>query len=314
MVDDAMSKSMRTFVLWLVLMVLFVAFYKVVGGAAPAQTPRAPDESSFWQPMMTQFLPMLALFIVFFVFVRRAQGKNVSNHEGVVLLSQGRYAEALEKFDQFRSARPRNPVGVFNVGAAKLSLWKLESALVDLRASEKLAARKEPTLATLLPEHLALTLALLGDGIGARQSLSALPVGKGDPGRVALAEAIVLARSSEASEARRKLGSFEAKQVGGNIGALARAVRGRHRARPLHISVPSCAPGSCSPACSFRPAGAPRWRRRPAASATPPAFARSMRWPVRRPTSAASSKEASAGTTRRSRRGAPGRAPAPSTE
>ncbi|MBL8936170.1 MAG: hypothetical protein JNM69_16565 [Archangium sp.] len=213
---------MRTVVIWVVLVVLFVAFSKFL--AAQPQAQASQTDESFWLPMLSQFIPILVLFLVFVVFLRRAQTKNLLATQGVALMSQGRYAEALEKFEQYRGANPKEAPGAFNLGVAKLCLWKLEGAADDLKAAEQLGGHKVASLVTLLPEHLALTLALLSDQAGARRSLAALPAGKGDAGRVALAEAILLARAGSWSEARRRLGSYESKQLAGSIGALSRAV------------------------------------------------------------------------------------------
>lgn len=81
-------------------------------------------------------------------------------------------------------------------------------------------------MVALLPEHLALTHALLGRTGDAQRMLIEVPAGQGDPGLVALAQAILLqrARADDAAGARAKLNSFEAKQLTGSIGALARTL------------------------------------------------------------------------------------------
>lgn len=213
---------MRTIVIWVVLVVLFVAFSKFL--AAQPQARNSQTDEGFWLPMLSQFIPLLVLFFVFVVFLRRAQTKNLLATQGVTLMSQGRYDEALEKFERYRQANPKEAPGAFNLGVAKLCLWKLESAADDLKAAEQLGGLKLSSLEALLPEHLAIALALLADEAGARRSLAAVPAGKGDGGRVALAEAILLARTGKWSEARQRLGTFEAKQLGGSLGALSRAI------------------------------------------------------------------------------------------
>ena len=54
--------------------------------------------------------------------------------------------------------------------------------------------------------------------------LAEVPAGRGDPGRVGLAEAILLIRAGDAMGARAKLGRFEVKHMAGTIGALARTL------------------------------------------------------------------------------------------
>ncbi len=215
---------MRTIVLWSVLVAAFVGSYQFYAAHPSAEPLPQTDDASPWRAIATQFLPMLVLFTIFIVVMRRLRKKNGLANEGVELMGRGRYAEALEKFEQYRRANPKEAVGVFNAGVAKLSLWKLDSAAQDLKAAEQLGSHKLASLVTLLPEHLSVTLALLGDEGGARRSLATLPAGKGDVGRVALAEAILLTRSGNPSEARRRLGSFEVKQLSGSIGALARVI------------------------------------------------------------------------------------------
>lgn len=213
---------MRTIVLWVVLVVLFVGASKFFG--ARPQTPSNEAGDDWLRAMLWQFVPIFVGFVFFAVFFGRFQKKIALANEGVRLMSQGRYAEALEKFERYRLAHPKEAPGAFNAGVAKLCLWKLERAAEDLKAAEQLGGQKLSTLATSLPEHLALTLALLADEAGARRSLALIPAGKGDAGRIALAEAVLFARAGNPTEARRRLGSFESKQLGGSIGALARAV------------------------------------------------------------------------------------------
>jgi len=215
------SRFMRTIVIWVVLIILFFGFYAFFAAHPSAEPSPRTDDVSLWQAIVTQFLPIMVLFTVFVVFMRRLRRQSLPATVGVTLLSQGRYAEALAQFEQDRSTNPKDTVGVFNTGVAKLSLWKLEA---DLQAAEQMAGGKRPVLETLLPEHLALAFALVGDEAAARQRLATIASGKGDPGRIALAEAILLTRAGNPSEARRRLGSFESKQLGGTMGALARVV------------------------------------------------------------------------------------------
>lgn len=219
-----MRQSFKTIGVWLVLMVLFVAFYQVFStkpdGAAPAIA-EASQSAVRW----SSWLPMV-LVVAFFIYFMRLQRKYRPSHEGVRLLAEGRYAQALERFEQYRTKLPKEPTGLLNLGLTKLQLWKLEAALVDLEAARSLTQGKAKVgeLATFAAEHLAITQALLGKEADARQSLQSIPAGQGHPGRVRLSEAILLARAGDAVGARAKLNTFEAKQLGGTLGALARTV------------------------------------------------------------------------------------------
>lgn len=221
-----MTKATKTFILWVVLITLFFAFYQIFslppGEAAATATTTAPQP--LWMSALTNWLPIVFLFLFFVFFMRAAQRKHVPVNEGVRLLHQGRYAQALKQFETYRKAQPTEPIGAFNAGSTRLQLWKLEAALADLEAAQKMAKGKVEALKTLLPEHLALTFALLGRPADARRHLAEIPAEKGDPGRIALAEAVLHARNGELHLAREKLSSFEAKQMGGTLGALARTV------------------------------------------------------------------------------------------
>jgi len=226
-----MSNSVKTIILWVVLIVLFVAFYQVFqhapsDGAAPEPvSERTGHAESAWSSVVLQWLPIVFLFLFFVFFLRALQKRHAASHEGARLLNQGRYLQALEYFDKYRREQSKQPAGPFNTGVARLQLWKLDEALNDLEAAVRLTNKRQPEeLAALLPEHQALTLALLGRAAEARQKLAAVPAGTGDPGRQALTEAILLARAGDAAGARTKLGIFEVKQLGGTVGALARTL------------------------------------------------------------------------------------------
>ena len=220
-----MPNVKKTIILWLVLIVMFVAFYQFFSvppdpNAVPVQ--RGPGLD--WSAILWQWLPF-ALFFLFFVFVMRARQKKLEpTYEGVKLLHQGHYLRALEVFEKFRKEQPKQPAGPFNAGSTRLQLWKLEAALVDLEAAQKISAGKVKELAAAIPEHLALTHSLLGRSGDARRMLAEVPAGRGDPGRVGLAEAILLIRAGDAMGARAKLGRFEVKHMAGTIGALARTL------------------------------------------------------------------------------------------
>lgn len=220
-----MKQSTKTLLLWVALIIGFVAFYNIFANdPSRPPAPRDPDAPSVWTSILTTWLPVVFLFLFFIFFMRRMRNQHAPTHDGVRLLYQGRYVQALQKFEEYRRAQPQQPAGPFNTGSTKMQLWKLESALLDLQASEKLANGKVPTMAAMIPEHLALTLALLGREGEARLQLAAIPAGQGDPGRVALVEGILLARRGDAAGARAKLNTFEVKQMAGTVGGLARAL------------------------------------------------------------------------------------------
>ena len=210
---------MKVVLLGVGLIILFITLRAPDGDAVP--------EANFpqqWWSIFVRFLPFGFFLLISFFYVRRFRLMRAPMNEGVKLLGQGRYVQALEIFEKYRQAQPNEPAGAFNSGSTKLQLWKLDAALADLESSRAMAKGKVPALAALLPEHLALVQALLGRVGDARESLKDLPPDQADPGRVRLAEAIVLARHGDAAGARTKLSSFEVKQMSGTIGALARTL------------------------------------------------------------------------------------------
>lgn len=216
-----MTRTYRTLILWVFLIFVTVALYKVF---ATPQEPAAAstDRDSFWGSVLSQFLPITVLFVLFVAVTGWRRARNQGS-DGVALLSQGRYAEALQSFEATRRKYPRQAAAAFNTGVAKLCLWKLEAAREDLKQAATLEGAQTPALATVLHEHLAMTLALLGDGAGARSALAAVPQAQADAARVALTEGVLLLRDGRPSEARQRFGSFAVRQLGGSTGALARA-------------------------------------------------------------------------------------------
>lgn len=220
-----MLNAKKTIILWLVLIVLFVAFYQFFSvppdpNAAPV--PQGPRTD--WFSIILGWAPFIVLFVGFILFMNARQRRFVPNNDGVKLLHQGHYVKALEVFEKFSKDHPKLPLGPFNAGSTRMQLWRLEAALRDFEAAQQLGAAKSKEMVALLPEHLALTHALLGRTADARRMLSEVPAGQADPGRVGVAEAILFLRAGDAARAREKLNIFEVKQLAGTLGALARTL------------------------------------------------------------------------------------------
>ena len=155
---------------------------------------------------------------------RRPQRPTGLTWDGVRFLNQGRYVQALELFEQYRRSRPIDPVGSFYAGAARLQLWRLDEARVDLERTKQVGGQASPHLAELLPEFLSILYALLGRAEDARRVMAESPIATRDPGRVALVQAILLAREREWQRARQELARMEVKQLSGSLGALSRTL------------------------------------------------------------------------------------------
>ncbi len=202
--------------LWVLLIVLFVAFYNLY--STPAATQQGQTHSS--QGWVT-WAVLGAVVLAIVLYVRHAQKKVARTHEGVRFLREGRYAQALEVFESVRLTNKKDPTLLYNCAVTRLHLWQLENARRDFEAVKAMKGEKA-AIVTLLPEHLALAYVLSGRLGEATRELATVPADKGEPGRLTLVTALVLLRSGEAAGARAKLASFEVKQLGGAMGTLAR--------------------------------------------------------------------------------------------
>jgi tetratricopeptide (TPR) repeat protein len=219
-----MLNARWTIALWVILIILFVAFYQIFSGpheGAPVPPPD-PREPSPWVSIFTRTLPVvfLVLFGFFYFFALRRQSPL---HEGSRLLTQGRYLQALEQFEMFRKVQPRVATAAYNCGISRLLLWKLESAISDLEAAQRLGGLGQPHLKILLSEQLTLAFALVGRTSEAHHMLRQLS-DSSESAHVALASAVLLARNGDWAAARTKLATLEVKRMWGTTGALARAL------------------------------------------------------------------------------------------
>lgn len=158
---------------------------------------------------------------VLWLWLRRANREAGERRAASRLINLGRYSQALNVFGAESELRPSDPIAAFNAGVCRLHLWQLPRAAADFERARALG--HSAALAAILPEHLSLTYALLGRAPEAARLLEGAPAG-GHPGRQALVRAILHARSGDPIRARAQLGTFEAKQLGGVMGGLARTV------------------------------------------------------------------------------------------
>jgi hypothetical protein len=117
-----MRSGVRLVAMWVVLIVLFVAFY----GFFRQPGEPLPDLSG-WIPALL----VLAFVVVAGVVAGKRNRKGWQfNAEGNTLLSRGRIASALEKFETARSLLRNQGQGIipFNIGVCRLELWQLDAA------------------------------------------------------------------------------------------------------------------------------------------------------------------------------------------
>ncbi len=223
-----MARHWRTFFLWTSLLGLFTAMYLLFSkqpNSGAAGTPAGADGgSSVWWDILTQWSPLFVLGVASLIFLAVQRRRHAAHAQGVRFLNQGRYLQALERFSEYRQREPQQAAAAFNTALARLHLWRLDEALADLQFASARPANRGTELAEWVPEYQALTLALLGRTGEATEQLRSIQAGDGDPGLVALTEAIVLVRGGDLSGARVRLGSFEVKRLGGPLGALARTL------------------------------------------------------------------------------------------
>lgn len=215
-----MAQAWKTIALWVLLIVLFIAFYNFFSSA--------PDEvqeggRSFVRgPWFWVFI--LVVFVVLFVFfLKRNQKAYAINNDGITLLGQGRYIDALAKFREAEPLMKNQPLIHYNLGVVMMWLWQLNEAEAEFqKAKKKTAAGVD--LKNLVMPQLALLYALRGNVTEARRELS-------DAGKLNLsahasslvAEGVLALRHGEARTAAQFLGRQEVKQLGGVSRALADA-------------------------------------------------------------------------------------------
>lgn len=207
-----MTQGTRTIGLWLLLIVLFVGFYNFL-----SPTSRLPSWSGW---------VMVVVFIAFIVLSRsggaRARQGVQLNAEGSRLMSQGRIALALEKFEAARPLLERSwkTAIALNIGLCQLELWRLDAAELEFNAALASTLKlPEDFRRLLLPRH-ALVAALRGDLQGAvERSATAREVEPEAP-LLVLTEGVLACRRGEWRHARTLLEGPATHVLGGPLRGL----------------------------------------------------------------------------------------------
>jgi tetratricopeptide (TPR) repeat protein len=207
-----MSGSLRVIALWVVLIVLFIAFYNFFNphGSLPGW--------STWFPLL-----VMAVVVAFSVRAgKRVQQGTRLNAEGNMLMARGRVVAALEKFE---AARPlfknqSQDVLAFNVGLCHLLLWQLEAAEREFQRARS-AAQLSADVRPLIPTRLALVAALRGEVGEAHERLEEARTagGEGDP-LLVLTEGVLACRRGDWAQARMLLEGPTTHVLGGPLRGL----------------------------------------------------------------------------------------------
>lgn len=209
--------------LWVALIVLFVVFYNFFSAPNAGPDGEALPPPWWLGPMPFAFIVgaiVLAMLSVLFIRLRRMGALNV---EGLQLVQEGRYVDALAVFERARRVQPRNMVLAYNVATAQLKLWRLAETVTEL---EKVQAGPLPGLKALAPPMIALAHALQGQAQLAHRCLEQAKSlqNEGAPEAV-LASAVLACRAQNWPEARVLLSRRELRTLGGPPRGLSDALR-----------------------------------------------------------------------------------------
>lgn len=215
------QRTTKTFLLWIALIVIFVALYNVLSSDVPRE-PRAECETSWSQVAITWSISVV-LFVALITWIRWQQRRFRAGHEGVKLMHEGRHLQALAVFQRDRENAPQDPAPTLNCGLVQLVLWRLDAARKDLDRAKSLKGAGEGMVAVLWAEHYPLLCALQGRADEGFRILEQAPK-EAAASRIKLSQGALLVRRGEWEAARGCLNSLEAKQLGGLMGALARTL------------------------------------------------------------------------------------------
>src|SRR5262249_22249222 len=158
-----LSQPRKTLILWLLLIVMFLAIYHLFHSRAPARGHARPGSSASWPFTWTTIVPVVLVGGLMFLAFRRRTRFNRENAEGVALLNKGAVNRAAEIFEglvtRYRWPRDLRSTARFNAGIAQLRLGQLARARELLTP---IAKGNADTLSAAAAAELAAVLALAG--------------------------------------------------------------------------------------------------------------------------------------------------------
>jgi tetratricopeptide (TPR) repeat protein len=167
-----------------------------------------------------------AVAVAFVFIVLRSRRANTDALDGIALLNQGRFSEALAAFQRGLTRFPQSNALVFNTGVALVSLWRVaEADAAFAKAAGMKLARLSFDVTSMLEPQRALVAALQGQTEEATAHLQASEALKlGRSAHVLLARAILTVRAGAFAEARQQLAVYEIRLLGGPTRGLADAL------------------------------------------------------------------------------------------
>jgi hypothetical protein len=218
------KKAWRTVLLWLLLILMFVAIYQFLGGgSAPrhAHTPPSPTcEPSWWSSVAPVGVPIAIIGAFILLMWRQLRGTSKFNNKlepGLLALADGDLGRAAEVFTavahEFRKQTAyaaAAKVSLVTAWSRQGQLQKAIEAAIDVERAPGLLFGSEVRLHASI--HLATLYALRGDVAtarrwceSARQRLARAQNRTYAAAILRLAEVLVLARAGERQEALRAL-------------------------------------------------------------------------------------------------------------
>ncbi|RKG87435.1 hypothetical protein [Corallococcus terminator] len=184
--------------------------------------PEAYETARSFAPSIPYLLIPLSGLLALYFLPRYRRSKALTD-EGLQLLSQGRVAAALDKFEASRPLAKSPVIPTYNIGISRLQLWQLSVAERELAGLE---ARTDltPRFRELLSASLAMVSAMDGRVALAEKRLS-VKTWDGTPHLMAvLASGVVACRTGRWAEALEQLGHSSLQELTGPLRGLREAL------------------------------------------------------------------------------------------
>lgn len=176
--------------------------------------------------VLGQLALAVTVFVVVFTLVLRRARVNRVSIEGVTLMNQGRFLDALGTFERGQTLAPRSHLFPFNRGVVLVSLWRIaEADTAFAKAASMKFANLGLNLERLVTPQRALVAALQGKLDEARTHLArAEQLSLTRSAHLTIANAIIALRAGDAAKARALLAGYEVKMLGGPMRGLSDAL------------------------------------------------------------------------------------------